>query len=212
MTVERLRASLADRCPIERELGHGGMATVFLAHDVKHGRRVALKVLRPELVATLGPDRFIREITIAAQPTHPHILPLFDSGEVAGFHYYVMPYVDGESLRERLDREGPLPVAAAVRLTRQIASALAHARAQGVIHRDIKPENILLTGDQAIVADFGIARAGEAAGGGCVVSEMLTGRTPFQGPTSFQNLRRNPRLRALARSVGVPLWKSADVP
>jgi len=163
--VDRLKSALADRYAISRELGRGGMATVYLARDLKHGREVAIKVLRPELAAALGTERFVREIEIAANLTHPHILPLFDSGEADGFLYYVMPYVEGESLRDRLNRQTRLPVEEAIRLTDQVASALAHAHERGVVHRDIKPENILLAGDQAIVADFGIARAVEAAGG-----------------------------------------------
>jgi serine/threonine-protein kinase len=169
-TSERLAAAVADRYVFERELGSGGMATVYLAQDRKHGRKVAIKVLRPELAAALGTERFVREIEIAAKLTHPHILPLFDSGEADGFLYYVMPYVEGESLRDRLNRESRLSVQEAIRLTDQIASALAYADERGVVHRDIKPENILLAGNQAIVADFGIARAVEAAGG-----EKLTG-------------------------------------
>jgi serine/threonine protein kinase len=169
-TSERLAAAVADRYLFERELGSGGMATVYLAQDRKHGRKVAIKVLRPELAAALGTERFVREIEIAAKLTHPHILPLFDSGEADGFLYYVMPYVEGESLRDRLNRESRLSVQEAIRLTDQIASALAYADERGVVHRDIKPENILLAGNQAIVADFGIARAVEAAGG-----EKLTG-------------------------------------
>ena len=162
--------AVADRYVVKREVGSGGMATVYLAQDLKHGREVAIKVLRPELAAALGTERFVREIEIAANLTHPHILPLFDSGEADGFLYYVMPYVEGESLRERFIRETCLSVEEAIRLTDQIASALAYAHEQGVVHRDIKPENILLAGDQAIVADFGIARAVEAAG-----REKLTG-------------------------------------
>jgi len=168
--VARLRTALADRYTVERELGAGGMATVYLAEDLKHHRKVAVKVLRPELAASLGVDRFVREIEIAANLTHPHILPLFDSGEADGFLYYVMPCIEGESLRERLGREGKLDIPEAIRLTDQIASALSYAHAQGVVHRDIKPENILLAGDQAIVADFGLARAVQVAGG-----ERLTG-------------------------------------
>ncbi len=162
---DRLRSVLADRYAIEREIGHGGMAQVFLAHDLKHDRRVALKVLRPELAAALGAERFLREIQIAASLTHPHILPLHDSGEAAGFLYYVMPYVEGESLRERLNREKQLPVEEALRIAREVASALSCAHSRGVIHRDIKPENILLESGEAVVADFGIARAISAAGG-----------------------------------------------
>jgi serine/threonine-protein kinase len=168
--LERLKSALADRYRIERELGSGGMATVHLAEDLKHRRQVAIKVLRPELAASLGADRFVREIEIAANLTHPHILPLFDSGEADGFLYYVMPFIDGESLRDRLQREGKLAVDETIRLTDQISSALSYAHERGLVHRDIKPENILISGDQAIVADFGIARAVEAAGG-----ERLTG-------------------------------------
>ena len=157
-------AALADRYRIERELGRGGMATVYLAHDLRHDRPVALKVLRPELAASLGPERFLREIRIAARLQHPHILPVHDSGEAAGRLWYTMPYVEGESLRQRLAREGQLPLDQAVRIAGQVLSALGYAHAHGVIHRDIKPENILLEGDQAVVADFGVARAITAAG------------------------------------------------
>ena len=159
----RLFAALADRYTIERELGRGGMATVYLAQDLKHRRRVALKVLRPELTLALGPDRFLREIEIAARFVHPHILPVFDSGEADGFLYYVMPYVVGESLRQRLNREGALPVEAAVEIACDAANALAYAHSQGIVHRDIKPENILLEEGHAIIADFGIATAISAA-------------------------------------------------
>ena len=157
--LTRLFAALAPRYTIERELGRGGMATVYLAHDLKHHRRVALKVLRPELTTALGPDRFLQEIEIAAQFVHPHIVPVFDSGEVDGLLYYVMPYVAGESLRSRLTREGQLPVADAVEIACEVANALAYAHRHGIVHRDIKPENILLEGGHAMVADFGIARA-----------------------------------------------------
>jgi len=167
---ERLKAALADRYQIEREIGSGGMATVYLAQDLKHDRQVAIKVLRPELAVTLGSDRFVQEIEIAAKLSHPHILPLHDSGEAGGILYYVMPYVEGESLRERLDREGKLSVAEAVRLTDEIASALSYAHERGVVHRDVKPENIMLSGGRAVVADFGIGRAVTAAGG-----DRLTG-------------------------------------
>jgi serine/threonine-protein kinase len=151
-TIDRLKAALADRYTIERELGAGGMATVYLAEDLKHRRQVAIKVLRPELAASLGVERFVREIEIAANLTHPHILPLFDSGEADGFLYYVMPFIEGESLRDRLQRDGKLSIPQAIRLTDQVASALSHAHELGLVHRDIKPENILLAGDQAIVA------------------------------------------------------------
>src|SRR2546425_563345 len=155
--------ALADRYAIEREVGHGGMATVYLARDPKHDRPVALKVLRPELAAVLGGERFLREISLTAQLQHPHILTLIDSGEADGFLYYVMPYVEGESLREHLQREGQLPLDEAFRITRAVASALDFAHGHGVIHRDIKPENILISGGEAVVADFGIGRAITAA-------------------------------------------------
>jgi serine/threonine-protein kinase len=180
--LDRLKTALADRYTIDVELGSGGMATVYLAGDLKHHRKVAVKVLRPELAASLGVQRFVREIEIAANLTHPHILPLHDSGEADGFLYYVMPYIEGESLRERIDREGKLDTKEAIRLTDQIASALSHAHARGLVHRDIKPENILLAGDQAIVADFGIARAVEAAG-----RERLTGTGIAVGTPAYMS-------------------------
>jgi len=160
---ERVRASLAGRYTIERELGRGGMATVYLARDLKHDRPVALKVLRPELAASLGADRFLREIQVTAHLTHPNILPLLDSGRADEFLYYVTPYVEGESLRSRLERERQLPVDEAVRLAAAVAGALDYAHRHQIIHRDIKPENILLEDGQAVVADFGIARALHAA-------------------------------------------------
>ena len=156
---DRLAAALADRYRLERELGAGGMATVYLATDVRHERQVAVKVLRPDLSASIGAERFLQEIRIAARLGHPHILPLHDSGEADGLLYYVMPFVKGESLRERLAREGELPVSDAVRILRDVADALAHAHEHGVVHRDIKPENILLSGRHALVADFGVAKA-----------------------------------------------------
>jgi eukaryotic-like serine/threonine-protein kinase len=161
--LERLHATLSDRYAIDREIGHGGMARVVLAVDRKHGRRVAIKVMRPEVAETLGPERFLREIEIAARLTHPHILPLHDSGEIEGLLYYVMPFVEGESLRDRLAREHQLPVDDALRITCGVASALAYAHGHGVVHRDIKPENILLSAGHAVVSDFGIARAVSAA-------------------------------------------------
>ncbi len=163
--IARLNAALEGRYAIEREPGEGGMATVYLGEDSKHRRKVAIKVLRPELAATLGADRFVREIDIVARLSHPHILMLIESGDADGLLYYVMPYVDGGSLRNRLDRETTLPLPDAIRITEQVASALTYAHECGVVHRDIKPENILLSRDQAVVADFGIARAIEAAGG-----------------------------------------------
>jgi eukaryotic-like serine/threonine-protein kinase len=170
--LPRLLAALADRYTIERELGRGGMATVYLAQDFKHRRRVALKVLRPELTLALGPDRFLKEIEIAAQFVHPHILPVFDSGEADGFLYYVMPYVAGESLRTRLAREVQLPLDDAVEIACEVANALAYAHGQGIVHRDVKPENILLEEGHAIVADFGIARAISAA---TIADDRITG-------------------------------------
>ncbi|OLC03684.1 MAG: hypothetical protein AUH45_05175 [Gemmatimonadetes bacterium 13_1_40CM_69_22] len=155
----RLTAALAGRYRIERELGRGGMATVYLAHDLKHDRSVALKVLRPELAAVLGAERFLREIAVTARLDHPHILTLIDSGAAEGFLFYVVPYVRGESLREKLNREKQLPLDEALQITQQVASALDYAHRQGVIHRDIKPENILLHEGEAMVADFGIALA-----------------------------------------------------
>jgi serine/threonine-protein kinase len=157
--------ALADRYRVEREVGHGGMATVYLAQDLKHDRPIGLKVLRPELAAVLGAERFLREIRITANLNHPHILPLLDSGEAAGFLYYVMPYVEGESLRDRLDREKQLPLDDALQITREVSDALSYAHSHDVVHRDIKPENILLESGHAVVADFGIARAITAAGG-----------------------------------------------
>src|SRR5213083_330804 len=154
------------------------MATVYFAEDRKHHRRVAIKVLKPELAATLGPERFLREIEIAAGLNHPHILPLLDSGEAGGFLYYAMPFVEGESLRDRLDREGPLSIEEASRITREVADALGHAHGYGVVHRDIKPENILLSGGHALVADFGIARAITAAGGEKLTATGIAVGTP----------------------------------
>ena len=155
----RLAAALAGRYRIERELGRGGMATVYLAHDLKHDRPVAIKVLRPEIAAALGPERFLREIAITARLDHPHILTLIDSGGADGLLFYVVPYVRGESLRTRIAREHQLPLDEAVRIVRQVAGALDYAHRQGVIHRDVKPENILLHEGEAMVADFGIALA-----------------------------------------------------
>jgi tetratricopeptide (TPR) repeat protein len=177
-TLERLQAVLADRYLLERELGRGGMATVWLAQDLKHQRPVALKLLRPELGAVLGSERFLREIRLTATLQHPHILPLLDSGEAAGRYYYVMPYVEGETLRQRLTREGPLPLEDALRLTREVAEALDYAHGLGVIHRDIKPENLLLSRGHALVADFGIALAVTQAGGTRLTETGLSLGTP----------------------------------
>jgi serine/threonine-protein kinase len=162
---DQLQRALGAAYRIERELGQGGMSTVWLAEDLKHGRRVAVKVLRPELAAALGADRFSREIQIAARLQHPHILPLLDSGQAEGFLYYVMPYVEGQSLRDRVARQGELPVHEAVRILVEVADALAFAHAQGVVHRDIKPDNVLLSGRHALVMDFGVAKAVSEATG-----------------------------------------------
>lgn len=161
----RLSSALQDRYRIERELGAGGMATVYLAHDLRHDRKVAVKVLRPELGAVVGPERFLAEIRVTANLQHPHLLPLFESGEADGLLYYVMPYVDGESLRARLEREKELPVEEAVRIAQAVASALGYAHRAGVVHRDLKPENILLHHGEPVLADFGIALAVSNAGG-----------------------------------------------
>jgi serine/threonine-protein kinase len=176
--VSRLTTALADRYTIERELGAGGMATVYLAQDLKHDRKVAIKVLRPELAAVIGAERFLREIKTIATLQHPHILGLIDSGEVSGTAYYVMPFVEGESLRDRLTRETQLPINDAVRIASEVASALDYAHRHGVIHRDIKPENILLHDGSALVADFGIALAVSAAGGTRMTETGMSLGTP----------------------------------
>ena len=202
----RLAAALADRYRVERELGQGGMATVYLAHDLKHDRKVAIKVLRPELAATIGADRFLSEIRTVAALSHPNILPLFDSGVASlttdagqstadsGLLFYVMPFIEGETLRARMTREKALPLEDALKLTREVADALAHAHAQDVIHRDIKPENILLQSGHAVVADFGIARA-LAAG---------------QRPGHPQDARDLARLTDVGMIVGTPAYMSPE--
>src|SRR5207253_6872508 len=180
--LARLQAALADRYTIERELGRGGMATVYLAQDRKHHRQVAIKVLKPELAAALGPERFLREIDTAARLNHPHVLPLHDSGEAEGFLFYVMPYVEGESLRDRLSREKQLPLEDALQIAREVADALSYAHRHDVVHRDIKPENILFETGHAVVTDFGIARAITAAGG-----EKLTGTGIAVGTPAYMS-------------------------
>jgi tRNA A-37 threonylcarbamoyl transferase component Bud32/tetratricopeptide (TPR) repeat protein len=217
----QIQGALAGRYQVERQIGRGATATVYLARDLKHDRAVAVKVLRPELSAALGGDRFLREIKVAAGLQHPHILPLYDSGDAGGTLYYVMPFVEGESLRDRLNREPQLPLDDALRIAREVADALAYAHDADIVHRDIKPENILLSDGHAVVADFGIARAISRAGGegltetgmaigtpvymspeqasgephvdgrtdiyslGCVLYEMVAGKPPFTGPTTF---------------------------
>lgn len=185
MTIpfERLRDALADAYVVDRELGKGGMATVFLAQDKKHDRVVALKVLHPELAASLGSERFLREIKLVARLNHPHILPLFDSDAADGFLYYVMPYVEGESLRERLDRQQLLPIEEAIRHARAIASALDYAHRQNIVHRDIKPENVMLYEGEAMVMDFGIAKAVSAAGPETLTQTgMMVGTPAYVSP------------------------------
>jgi len=177
-SFDRLRAALADRFRVERELGSGGMATVYLADDVKHNREVAIKVLKPKLAAALGADRFLREIEIAARLTHPHILALYDSGEAGGFLYYVMPRVEGESLRHRLNQEPRLPTEDAIRITAAVAGALDFAHRHGVIHRDIKPDNLLIHDGQPVIADFGIAFALSVAGGDRLTDTGISIGTP----------------------------------
>ena len=177
-TLASLTAALTDRYRIQREIGQGGMATVFLARDTKHDRPVALKVLRPELGAVLGVERFLSEIRVTANLQHPNVLPLFDSGEANGLLFYVMPFVDGESLRTRLTREKQLPIDEAVRITVALASALDYAHRNGIIHRDLKPENILMQAGQPVIADFGIALAVRNAGGNRVTQTGLSLGTP----------------------------------
>ena len=176
--ADRFIAALADRYRVERELGQGGMATVYLAEDVRHRRKVALKVLHPELSAVLGPERFLKEIELTASLQHPHILPLFDSGSSDGRLFYVMPFVEGETLRTRLERERQLPIGEALQIAREVADALQYAHERGVVHRDIKPENILLQGGHAVVADFGIALAVQQAGGQRMTQTGLSLGTP----------------------------------
>ena len=174
--------ALADRFRVERELGRGGMATVFLAQDLKQDRLVALKIIHPHVAASLGPERFLREIKLTAKLRHPHILPLFDSGEIAGQLWYTMPYVEGGSLRQRLAREGRLPWEQALDIGEDVLAALSYAHQQGIIHRDIKPENILLEGGEAVLADFGIAQAITAAG-----AERLTGTGVAIGTLAYMS-------------------------
>src|SRR5574341_485257 len=176
--VSRLAAALSDRYRLDRELGQGGMATVYLAADLKHDRKVAIKVLKPELAAVLGAERFVVEIKTTAALSHPHILPLFDSGTADGFLFYVMPFIEGETIRDKLNRETQFGVDEAVRIAREVADALDYAHRHGVIHRDIKPENILLHDGRARVMDFGIALAVSAAAGGRMTETGLSLGTP----------------------------------
>ena len=245
---DHLKTALADRYEVEREIGRGGMATVYAAQDRRHHRTVAVKVLHPQLALSLGPDRFLREIQIAARLQHSHIVPLYDSGQAGDLLYYVMPYVEGESLRQRLEREKRLPLEDALQLTRAIAAALDYAHRNAIVHRDIKPENVMLHEGEAMVTDFGIAKAVTAAAAdnltqtgtavgtpaymspeqasgmveldgrsdvyslGCMLYEMLAGRTPFTGPTAqaiiTQCFTQAPP--PLARD-GVPEWAERAV-
>jgi serine/threonine-protein kinase len=203
----RLNAALAERYDIERQLGEGGMATVYLAKDLKHNRNVALKVLKPELAAVVGADRFLAEIETTANLQHPNVLPLFDSGEADSFLFYVMPYVEGESLRERLDRERQLPVDEALRIATDVAGALDHAHRRGVIHRDIKPANILLQDGRPLIADFGIALALSAAGSGRLTETGLSLGTPYYMSPEQATADRDPGPRSDVYSLGCVLYE-----
>src|SRR5690348_7686817 len=205
--IEQLSTALAGRYRIGRELGVGGMATVYLAHDIKHERDVAIKVLHPDLGAALGGDRFLSEIRTTARLQHPHILPLLDSGDADGLLYYVMPLVTGETLRARLTRERQLPVPDAVRIAREVADALGYAHGHSVIHRDIKPENILLQDGHALVADFGIALAVEQAGGQRMTQTGLSLGTPqYMAPEQAMG-DRHVDARADVYALGVVLYE-----
>jgi Tol biopolymer transport system component len=205
--ADRLSAALADRYRLERELGAGGMATVYLAEDLKHDRKVALKVLKPELAAVIGAERFLAEIKTTANLQSPHILPLFDSGEVQGTVFYVMPFVEGESLRDRLDREKQLPIVDALRIATQVAQALEYAHRRGVIHRDIKPENILLHDDSALVADFGIALAASRAGDARMTETGMSLGTPhYMSPEQAMG-ERDLDARTDVYALGVTLYE-----
>ncbi len=206
-TLERISAALADRYRIERELGQGGMATVYLANDLKHQRNVAIKVLKPELAAVLGAERFVHEITTTASLQHPHILPLFDSGTADGFLYYVMPYIEGETLRDKLNRETQLGIEEAVRLTTEVADALDYAHRRGVIHRDIKPENILLHDGRPMVADFGIALAVSAAAGGRMTETGLSLGTPHYMSPEQATAEKDLTARSDIYSLGSVLYE-----
>jgi eukaryotic-like serine/threonine-protein kinase len=206
-TSARLSADLAGRYAIASELGRGGMATVYLAEDVRHHRKVALKVLHPELSAILGPERFLKEIELTAALQHPHILPLFDSGNAGGLLFYVMPYVEGESLRGRLDREHQLPVADTVRIATEVADALEYAHQRGVVHRDIKPENILLHAGRPVVADFGIALAVQQAGGARMTQTGISLGTPqYMAPEQAMG-ERNVDHRADVYALGAVTYE-----
>ena len=207
MITTPLANALADRYRIERELGMGGMATVYLAEDLKHKRKVAVKVLKPELAAVLGAERFVQEITTTAALQHPHILPLFDSGEAGGFLYYVMPFIDGETLRTKLDREKQLSIAESVKIATDVLDALHYAHTHGVIHRDIKPENILLANGRPMVADFGIALALSAAAGGRMTETGLSLGTPHYMSPEQATAEKDISARSDIYSLGCVLYE-----
>ncbi len=206
-SIERLKSALADRYTVEHELGAGGMATVYLAEDLRHKRKVAVKVLRPELAAVLGAERFLQEITTTANLQHPHILPLFDSGEADSFLYYVMPFIDGETLRDKLNRETQLGIDEAVGITTAVADALDYAHRNNVIHRDIKPENILLHDGRPMVADFGIALAVSAAAGGRMTETGLSLGTPHYMSPEQATAERDLTNRSDIYSLGCVLYE-----
>ena len=201
----RLARALEGQYVLERELGRGGMATVFLAVDSRHKRKVALKVLHPQLAASIGPERFLREIEIVAGLTHPRILTLIDSGEADGLLYYVMPYIEGENLEDRLVREGPLPIDEALRITREVADALAHAHEREVIHRDIKPSNILFEAGHAVIADFGIARDGGSGEPGLTMTGLAVGTPTYMSPEQATTAEIDDRTDIYA--LGCVLWE-----
>jgi Tol biopolymer transport system component/tRNA A-37 threonylcarbamoyl transferase component Bud32 len=205
--IDRLKAALADRYTIEKEIGAGGMATVYLAEDIKHHRKVAIKLLKPELAAVLGAERFVQEIETTAALQHPHILPLFDSGEADGFLYYVMPFVDGETLRDKLNRETQFGIDEAIKITTEIADALHYAHSQGVVHRDIKPENILLANGRPMVADFGIALAVSAAAGGRMTETGLSLGTPHYMSPEQATAEKEITARSDVYSLGSMLYE-----
>ena len=212
--LPRVQAVLADRYRVEREVGAGGMATVYLAKDLKHDRKVAVKVLRPELAAAIGAERFLAEIKTTASLQHPHILPLLDSGATDSFLFYVMPFIAGESLRDRLTREKQLPIADAVRIATEVAGALEYAHRHGVIHRDIKPENILLHDSSALVADFGIALALSTAGGERLTSTGISVGSPAYMSPEQATAQRDLDARSDIYSLGCVLYEmlAGDLP
>src|SRR5215217_2790676 len=210
----RLQSALADRYRLDREAGAGGMATVYLAQDIRHGRPVAVKVLRPELAAVIAAERFLAEIKLTANLQHPHILPLFDSGEADSYLFYVMPFIQGETLRDRLTRDKQLPVPEAIRIATEVASALDYAHRHGVVHRDIKPENILLHDGQALVADFGIALAASKASGARMTETGMSLGTPhYMSPEQAMG-EREITARSDVYAIGAVLYEmlSGDPP